>query len=171
MLFKFRNIFLVGMVFFLTACGGTFTMKPLAKSISSDSSTKYYLDAVVDRTGGKFDSANRGAFINTIHDGLAQAGMITSRKENATHVVKITVTTYNRRNGAARFFLGAFSGSDKFSAVIELVDKSGNKVSTGNLENSDASILGSADDMVRSSGIKIVEYLTGKEKVDNTEDA
>jgi len=159
-----KKLTLVGLILLIVACGGTFVMKPLSTNISSAKTTKYYLTDIVDRTGGSFDAANKGALVNTIHDGLAQAGMITSTKEKATHLVKISVTAYTRRNGAARFFLGAFSGSDSFNAIIELTDQSGNNIVSGNLENSDASIMGSADDMVRDSGKKIVAYLTGKIK-------
>jgi len=158
-----KNYLIASLAFLLVACGSTMSIKPLPTSISSSNSTKYYLGEVVDRTGGEFDAANKGALVNSIHDGLAQAGMITSSKHKATHIVKITVTAYKRRNGATRFFLGAFAGSDTFNAIIELTDLSGKSITTGTLQNSDASIFGSADDMVRTSGKKIVAYLTGKD--------
>jgi len=159
-----KKLTLVALGFILISCGATFAMKPLPTSISSASTTKYYLSEIIDNTAGDFDAANRGAFINTIHDGLAQAGMITTSKEKASHIVKITVTAYKRRNGAMRFLFGALGGSDTFNAIVELSDQSGKNITSGNLENSDASIMGSADDMVRASGIKIVEYLTGVDK-------
>jgi len=162
---KSKIIFLGFISFFLLSCasGPNLAISPLPSQMTGiNATTSYYVMTIIDKTGGGFSDANRKVLLATIQNGLRDAKMISLSKRNATHTVQISVTAYRRRNGALRFFFGAMAGGDNFNATIELHSKRTNQKIMGSIANADVSIFGSADDMVKASAIKIVEYLTGK---------
>lgn len=73
--------------------------------------------------------------------------------------VKVTVTAYRMRHGAARALVGIMAGKDTVLSTVQVLDESGAELGRLNVESGNATAVGSAGGLLRGHADEIADFV------------
>ena len=148
--------------FLFIACGATLKLSPLPNAVTANKNAKYFLKPVkaADTRMGE----EGVSFYNvTMLDRLRKNNMYAQTMQNADYVLVLTITKFQKREGASKYLFGAMAGSDGMETTVQVRDaKSDKLLGHGTIGQSDSSILASMNSMVEDSADQVIDYLRGK---------
>lgn len=148
-----RLLLLITLPFFLAACIGT-SSKVARPNAAATGSKLWY---TVENPGGMTPEGM--TILRSRLDERFVAVRAADGTPDAVHV-KVTVTAYRMRHGAARALVGIIAGKDTVLSTVQILDPAtGQELGRLNVESGNATAVGSAGGLLRGHADEIADFV------------
>lgn len=114
----------------------------------------------IDNRGGMSEE-NLATLRTSLDSQLRGAGLLAATPSSAGRHVTITINEYRMHHGAARALVGIMAGKDTIRSTVQVTDRDGNVLGSGEIDSGNATAWGTTGGLVEGHAEEIANFLRG----------